>query len=427
MSEQLGAAMGRPTAQVERAVAAVWRIESAKIVATLTRMVGDFGLAEDLAQESLIAALTQWPVEGVPRNPAAWLTAVAKRRAIDGWRRQERYDDRISAIAHDIEREQADAADAEPWDPDVIDDDVLRLVFVSCHPVLSREARVALTLRVVAGLSSEEIARAFLVPVATVQQRIVRAKKTLAAANVPFEVPPREEYAERLSAIFGVLYLIFNEGHAASSGADWMRPELSDEAIRLARVLGALVPKERDVHSLLALMELTAARFPSRVDAHGKPVLLADQDRSRWDRGRISRGRAALARADALGGGRTAYALQAAIAECHAVAASIDDTDWEQIVVLYEALGRLAPSPVVELNRAAAVAMATGPASALRIIDQLVASESLTGYHLLPATRGEMLLRLGRRQEARSEFATAARLAGNDAERALLEAKASEI
>lgn len=426
MTEQSGDATERNTDSVERSVAAVWRIESAKIVATLTRTVGDFGHAEDLAQEALVDALKQWPIEGVPRNPAAWLTAVAKRKAIDGWRRQERLDDRIAVIAHDLEREQADAADADPWDPDVIDDDVLRLIFVSCHPVLSREARVALTLRVVAGLSTEQIARAFLVPVATIQQRIVRAKKTLAAANVPFEVPPREEYAERLSAIFGVLYLIFNEAHAASSGSDWMRPELGDEAIRLTRVLTALVPKQRDAHSLLALMELTAARFPARVDAEGEPVLLADQDRSRWDRSRISRGRSALAAADRLGGGRTAYGLQAAIAECHAVAASVDDTDWDRIVVLYEALGRIAPSPVIELNRAAAVAMATGPASALRIIDSLAASDALKGYHLLPATRGEMLLRLGRREEARSEFATAARLAGNERERALLEAKASE-
>lgn len=426
MTDQYGDATESSTNSVERSVAAVWRIESAKIVATLTRMVGDFGHAEDLAQEALVDALKQWPAEGVPRNPAAWLTAVAKRKAIDGWRRQERLDDRIAVIAHDLEREQADAADADPWDPDEIDDDVLRLVFVSCHPVLSREARVALTLRVVAGLSAEQIARAFLAPVATIQQRIVRAKKTLAAANVPFEVPPRDEYAERLSAIFGVLYLIFNEAHAASSGSDWMRPELGEEAIRLTRVLTALVPQQRDAHSLLALMELTAARFPARVDAEGEPVLLADQDRSRWDRSRIARGRAALAAADRLGGGRTAYGLQAAIAECHAIAASVDDTDWDRIVVLYEALGRIAPSPVIELNRAAAVAMATGPASALLIIDRLAASDSLRGYHLLPATRGEMLVRLGRREEARSEFATAARLAGNERERALLEAKASE-
>ncbi|MFJ4224356.1 RNA polymerase sigma factor [Microbacterium sp. NPDC089695] len=409
----------------ERAVAAVWRIESAKIVATLTRMVGDFGLAEDLAQEALVDALQQWPVDGVPRNGAAWLTAVAKRKSVDGWRRRERLDDRIAVIAHDLEREQDEAADALPWDPDAVDDDVLRLIFISCHPVLSREAQVALTLRVVGGLSSEEIARAFLVPTATVQQRIVRAKKTLAAAHVPFEMPPREEHAARLGAILGVLYLIFNEGHAASSGDDWMRPELSVEAIRLTRVLAALMPTERDVHSLLALEELTAARFPARVDANGDPVLLADQDRRRWDRGRIARGRAALAAADARGTGRGAYGLQAAIAECHAVAPSVEETDWDRIVLLYEALGRLAPSPVVELNRAAAVAMATGPASALRIVDQLSASGALRGYHLLPATRGELLLRLGRDEEARSEFATAASLAGNDRERALLEAKAA--
>lgn len=408
----------------ERAVAAVWRIESARIVGTLTRLVGDFGLAEDLAQEALLDALRQWPLDGVPRNPAAWLTAVAKRKAIDGWRRQERLDDRMAVIAHDLEREQAEAPDA-PWDPDAVDDDVLRLIFISCHPVLSREAQVALTLRVVAGLSSEQIARAFLVPTATVQQRIVRAKKTLAAAHVPFEMPPREEHPARLGAILGVLYLIFNEGHSASSGSDWMRPELSDEAIRLARVLAALMPRERDVHSLVALMELTAARFPARVDAHGDPVLLADQDRRRWDRGRIARGRTALATADALGSGRGSYGLQAAIAECHAVAASVEETDWERIVLLYEALGRIAPSPVVELNRAAAVAMATGPASALRIIDHLAASGVLAGYHLLPATRAELLLRLGREQEARGEFAVAAVLAGNDRERALLEAKAA--
>lgn len=402
----------------------MWRIESAKIVATLTRVVGDFGLAEDLAQEALLDALQQWPVDGVPRNGAAWLTAVAKRKAIDGWRRRERLDDRMAVLAHDLEREQAEAADAPPWDPDAVDDDVLRLIFISCHPVLSREAQVALTLRVVGGLSSEEIARAFLVPTATVQQRIVRAKKTLAAANVPFEMPPREEHTARLGAILGVLYLIFNEGHAASSGPDWMRPELSLEAIRLARVVAALMPRERDAHSLVALMELTAARFPARVDAHGDPVLLADQDRRRWDRGRIVRGRAALGAADALGAGRGPYGLQAAIAECHAVAASIDETDWDRIVVLYEALGRIAPSPVVELNRAAAVAMATGPASALQIIDRLASSGALAGYHLLPATRAELLLRLGRDDEARSEFAVAASLAGNDRERALLRAKA---
>ncbi|MEV8169924.1 sigma-70 family RNA polymerase sigma factor [Microbacterium sp. NPDC077486] len=407
----------------ERAVAAVWRIESARIVGTLTRMVGDFGLAEDLAQEALVAALRQWPVEGVPRNAAAWLTTVAKRKAVDGWRRRERLDDRLALIAHDLEREKAQEPEL-PWDPDAVDDDVLRLLFIACHPVLSREAQVALTLRVVGGLSSEEIARAFLVPTATVQQRIVRAKKTLAAAHAPLELPPREEQPARLGAVLGVLYLIFNEAHAASSGPEWMRPELSDEAIRLARVLAALQPREPEVHGLLALLELTAARFPARTDRNGNPVLLADQDRRRWDRSRIARGRGALARADGLGRGRGPYSLQAAIAECHAVAPSVDETDWDRIVVLYEALSRLTPSPVVELNRAAAVAMATGPASALRLIDELAASGALHGYHLLPATRGELLRRLGRESEARSEFAAAAGLAGNDRERGLLERKA---
>lgn len=412
------------TGSAERAVAAVWRIESARIVGTLTRMVGDFGLAEDLAQEALVDALRQWPVDGVPRNAAAWLTAVAKRKAVDGWRRRERLDERIALLAHDLEREQAETPDL-PWDPDAVDDDVLRLVFIACHPVLSREAQVALTLRVVGGLSSEEIARAFLVPTATVQQRIVRAKKTLAAANAPFEMPPREEHAHRLGAVLGVIYLVFNEAHSASSGPEWMRTDLGDEAIRLGRVLAALMPREPEVHGLLALMELTAARFPARLDAHGDPVLLADQDRRRWDRGRILRGRSSLARVDALDRGRGPYALQAAIAECHAAAGSVDDTDWDRIVVLYEALGRIAPSPVVELNRAAAVAMATGPASALRIIDDLAGSGALRGYHLLPATRGELLRRLGREGEARSEFATAAALSSNDRERALLERKAA--
>ncbi|HWU27683.1 MAG TPA: RNA polymerase sigma factor [Microbacterium sp.] len=417
--------VARPASQdARRAVAAVWRIESAKIVATLTRETSDFALAEDLAQEALAEALEQWPDAGVPHNPAAWLTAVAKRRAIDGWRRQERYDDRIAALAHDLEREQDEASDALPWDPDAIDDDVLRLIFIACHPVLSREAQVALTLRVVGGLGTEEIARAFLVPVATVQQRIVRAKKTLGAAHAPFELPPREEFGSRLSAVLGVLYLIFNEAHTASGGEDWMRPDLGREAVRLARVLAGLVPREPEVHGLLALMELTAARFPARVDRQGDPVLLADQDRTRWDRSAIARGRAALARVDALGRGRGGYALQASIAECHAIAASVEQTDWDRIVMLYEALGRLTPSPVIELNRAAAVAMATGPASALRIVDSLIAAGELRGYHLLPATRGELLLRLGRDDEARAEFAAAACLAGNDRERALLEAKA---
>lgn len=411
-------------AAAARAVTAVWRIDAARIVATLTRLTGDFALAEDLAQEALAEALEQWPATGVPRNPAAWLTAVAKRRAIDHWRRRERFDDRMAVIAHDLERAQAEQADAAPWDPDAVDDDVLRLIFIACHPALSREAQVALTLRVVGGLSSEEIGRAFLVPVATVQQRIVRAKKTLGSVHAPFELPPSAEFRDRLSAVLAVLYLIFNEAHTASSGDHWMRPDLARDATRLARVVAGLLPREPDVHGLLALMELTAARFPARTDSVGRPVLLADQDRSRWDRSAISRGRAALVRVDALGRGRGGYALQASIAECHAVAASVDETDWERIVLLYKALGRLTPSPVIDLNRAAAVAMATGPASALRIIDGIVATGALRGYHLLPATRAEMLRRLGREEEARDEFAAAARLAGNDRERAVLEQKA---
>ncbi|SEL04726.1 RNA polymerase sigma factor [Rhodococcus maanshanensis] len=413
-----------------RSVAAVWRIESARIVATLTRTVGDFGLAEDLAQEALADALAQWPATGIPANPGAWLTTVAKRRAIDGWRRRERYDDRLAAIARDLEAEETRAADVAaelPWDPDRIDDDVLRLVFVSCHPVLAREARVALTLRVVGGLSSEEIARAFLVPTSTVQQRIVRAKKTLAAAKVPFAVPERSEFGARLGDVLGVLYLAFNEGHAASAGDEWMRPELCREALRLGRVLAELVPHESEVHGLVALMELTAARFPARLDTNGDPILLADQDRRRWDRNAVVRGRAALERADSIGRGRGAYSLQAAIAECHAVAASVDDTDWDRIVLLYEALGRLAPSPVVELNRAAAVAMAAGPAAALAIVDGLVADGRLDGYRLLPATRAELLARLGRNAEASTEFAAAARLTGNDRARKILLERAATL
>lgn len=419
------------TEETRRTVAAVWRIESARIVATLTRAVGDFGLAEDLAQEALADALAQWPESGVPRNPPAWITAVAKRKAVDHWRRSERHDARMVLLAQDLEREQArdrdGAADTDgaPWDPDRIDDEVLGLVFVACHPVLAQQAQVALTLRVVGGLTSEEIARAFLVPTTTVQQRIVRAKKTLAAARVSFEVPGRDEFPARLAGVLSVLYLIFNEGHTASAGNDWMRPELAREAIRLARVLVGLAPREPEALGLLALMELTASRFPSRVTASGEPVQLDRQDRTRWDRSAISRGRAALERVDALGRGRGPYALQASIAECHAIATSIDDTDWDRIVVLYEALGRIAPSPVVELNRAGAVAMARGPEAALPILDRLEAAGSLRGYHLLPATRAELLLRSGREREARAAFAEAAALARNERERALLEAKAA--
>ena len=410
--------------RARRAVEAVWRIESAKIVAALTRMVGDLDLAEDLAGQALLEAIEQWPAGGVPRNPAAWLTAVAKRRAIDGWRRRDLLDERYAAIARDLD---ASRFDDEAWDPDRIDDDVLRLMFIACHPVLGRKAQVALTLRVVGGLTTEEIARAFMIPTATVQQRIVRAKKTLTAAKVPFEVPPRAEFANRLSAVLNVLYLVFNEGYAATSGSEWMRADLGAEALRLARILAELVPQEPEAHGLVALMEPTAARFGARTTPTGEPILLADQDRTRWDRAQITRGVAALARADAVGRGRGPYALQAAIAECHARAATFEDTDWETIVLLYEALGQVAPSPVVELNRAAAVSMAYGPAPALEYVDKLVADGELAGYHLLPSVRGELLRQLGRIDEARAELLEAARLTGNERERAVLLAKAEEL
>ena len=357
-----------------RAVEAVWRIESARIVGALARYTADFSLAEDLAQEALAEALVAWPRDGVPREPAGWLLTVGRRRAIDTFRRRAARDERYAALARDLgEGGTSSGAGTGPapdgiapdgdvlWDPDQIADDRLALIFVACHPVLSKEARVALTLRVVGGLTSEEIARAFLVPVPTVQARITRAKKTLTAARVPFEVPPPEERAERLGSVLNVLYVIFTEGSTASSGEDWMRTDLASEATRLARVLVRLVPGEPEVHGLLALLELTAARFPARVGADGEPVLLEDQDRRRWDRAAIRRGRAALARATSAGRGLGPYGLQAAIAECHDVAPSVAETDWERIVLLYEALGRVAPSPVVELNRAVAVSMAAGP------------------------------------------------------------------
>ena len=414
------AVTGDIVTDIQRTIDAVWRIESARIVATLARMTGDVGLAEDLAQEALVDALTQWPESGVPRNAGAWLTAVAKRRAIDGWRRRERLDERYRAIAHDLSETTEDE-----WQP--IDDDVVRLVFTACHPVLSRESQVALTLRVVAGLTTDEIARLLLVPVATVQQRIVRAKKTLAAAHVPFEAPEPGEWPPRLGAVLGVVYLVFTEGYSATSGDRWIRTELANEAVRLGRVLAGLLPREPEVHGLLALMELQASRFAARVAPDGSPILLSDQDRSRWDRTRIARGRAALKQVDALGPGRGHYALQAAIAECHAIASSVEETDWERIVVLYEALGRIAPSPVVELNRAVAVSMAAGPAEALRIVDGLASEGALRGSHLLPSVRGELLARLGRIEEARSELITAARLAGNERERAVLRVKAAAL
>jgi RNA polymerase sigma factor (sigma-70 family) len=412
---------------------AAWRIESARIVGALARYAGDFALAEDLAQEALAEALVTWPRDGVPRNPAGWLLAVGRRRAIDAFRRRAALDERYAALARDPG--EGGVAGSGPagddagvlWDPDRIDDDVLALMFISCHPVLSREARVALTLRVVGGLTSDEIARAFLVPTATVQARITRAKRTLGAARVPFAVPSARERADRLGSVLSVVYLIFTEGSSASSGGDLIRFDLAGEAQRLARVLAQLMPGEPEVHGLLALLELTAARFPARTGADGEPVLLEQQDRRRWDRSAIGRGRAALARAGRAGRGLGAYGLQAAIAECHAVAPSVAETDWDRVVVLYEALGRLAPSPVVELNRAVAVAMASGPAAALPIVDELAAAGALAGSHLLPGVRGELLARLGRTGQARAELAAAVRLCGNERERAVFQRKLDEL
>lgn len=405
---------------IRRTVDAVWRIDGGRVVATLARYTGDLGEAEDLAQEAVAEALESWAASGVPQNPGAWLTSVAKRRAIDGWRRREKLTERYRLLANEL-----DEARDDDWQP--IPDDMLRLVFTACHPVLAREAQLALTLRVVGGLTTEEIARLFLVPVATIQQRIVRAKKTLTAASVPFELPDPQEWAARTGTVLGVVYLMFTEGYAATSGDRWMRPELAEEALRLARMLARLLPREPEAHGLAALLELQASRFAARTDRSGAPVLLTDQDRGRWDRAQIIRGREALARCDALGRGRGPYALQAAIAECHAIAPSVEATDWEQIVVLYEALGRIAPSPVVELNRAVAVAMATGPATALTIVDKLASDGALRGSYLLPSVRGELLARLGRTTEARSELTTAAGLAANERERAVLLAKAAAL
>ncbi|WP_216893205.1 RNA polymerase sigma factor [Nocardia alni] len=416
------------------AVAAVWRIESSRIVGALARYTGDFALAEDLAQEALAEALVAWPRDGTPRNPAGWLLTVGRRRAIDAFRRRSVRDEKYAALAHTLS--EGDVLAGGPpapdtgdmlWDPDLIDDDVLALMFISCHPVVSREARVALTLRVVGGLTSDEIAKAFLVPTATVQARITRAKKTLAAARVPFEVPPSGERTARLGSVLSVVYLIFTEGSSASSGGELIRLDLASEAQRLARMLARLMPNEGEVQGLLALLELTAARFPARVRPDGEPVLLEHQDRRRWDRAAIGRGRAALVRAAQRGRGLGAYGLQAAIAECHALAPSVEATDWQRIVVLYEALSRLAPSPVVDLNRAAAVSMAQGPAAALPIVDALMAAGALSNSHLLPSVRGELLTRLGRLDEARTELTNAIRICGNERERVVLERKLADL
>jgi len=408
-----------------RAINAVWRIESAKLIAGLTRMVGDVGIAEDLAQDALLIALERWPESGVPDNPGAWLMTTAKRRAIDLLRRDKRLDRKHEELGHELVSRQDEAVpDLDAAIDDHVGDDLLRLMFVSCHPVLSTEARVALTLRLLGGLTTEEIARAFLVPTATIAQRIVRAKRTLSDARVPFEVPRSEELAARLSSVLEVIYLIFNEGYSATAGDDWMRPALCEDALRLGRVLAELAPEEPEVHGLMALMEIQASRSRARLGPAGEPILLPDQDRARWDRVLIGRGLRALERAGALGGAQGPYALQAAIAACHARALVAEDTDWTRIAALYEALARLTPSPVVELNRAVAFAMAFGPAAGLELADALLPEPSLKGYHLLPSVRADLLMKLGRREEARGEFERAASLTRNARERTLLLARA---
>jgi RNA polymerase sigma factor (sigma-70 family) len=422
---------GSPGDATHRAIDAVWRIECARIVATVARLVRDLGVAEELAQDALVAALDHWPRDGVPENPAAWLVATAKRRALDHLRHAAMAHRKHEEIGLDLEAREAlvvpdfvDGLDAAR--ADVIGDDLLRLVFTACHPVLSPEARVALTLKVLGGLSTAEIARAFLVPEPTVAQRLVRAKRTLAAANVPFELPAGDALAARLGSVLEVVYLIFNEGYTATAGDDWMRPQLCEDALRLGRILARLVPDDGEVHGLIALMELQASRTAARTDAQGRPVLLPDQDRTRWDGLLVRRGLAALARAESLGGPGP-YALQAAIAACHGRAHTARETDWARIAVLYDALAQAAPSPVVELNRAVAVGMAFGPEAGLAAVERLQDEPGLRGYHWLPSVRGDLLARLGRRDEARQEFERAAALARNAREREFLEGRARDL
>jgi RNA polymerase sigma factor (sigma-70 family) len=418
--------MARPheTSETRRTIDAVWRIEAAKVIATLARMVGDLSAAEDLAQDALLEALAKWPEQGIPRNPAAWLTAVGKRRAIDGWRRSQKLGEKYALIAATTEPAPA-PDDVERLDEPQIDDDLLRLIFICCHPVLAPTARAALALRILCGLSTDEIARAYLVPSATMGQRITRAKRTLTAANVPFELPDRAEFAVRLGAVYEVIYLVFNEGYSATAGDDWMRPELCELAIRLGRVLATLVPDQSEAHGLVALMELHASRVGARSQANGEPILLLEQNRSRWDRLLIAHGLEQLRKADALARPRGSYTLQAAIAACHARAATPEETDWAEIAALYEALARLTASPVVELNRAVAVSMAYGAEAGLEIVEALTASGRLDGYHLLPSVRGDLLEKLGRRLEARSEFLRAAELTRNERERTVLLGRAA--
>jgi len=412
--------------ETHRAIDAVWRIESPRLIAGLARIVRDVGIAEDLAQDALVAALEQWPESGVPDNPGAWLMATAKHRAIDHFRRNTRLDRKHEELGREIEAKELTVPDLNAALDDNIGDDLLRLVFVSCHPVLSTEARTALTLRLLGGLTTEEIARAFLVPEPTIAQRIVRAKRTLTKERVPFEVPRGAELSARLSSVLEVLYLIFNEGYSATAGDDWMRPTLCEEALRLGRVLAELAPSEPEVHGLVALMEIQASRSRARVSPSGEPILLFDQNRAHWDRLLIRRGLAALDRARNLGGERGPYTLQAAIAACHARALTPEATDWPRIVALYDELAQMTPSPIVELNRAVAVGMAAGPQAGLALVDALAEETSLENYHLLPSVRGDLLGKLGRFDEARAEFDRAASLTRNVRERELLLARSRE-
>ena len=416
--------MTGPGTDTHRAIDAVWRIESPKVIAALTRMVRDVGVAEDLAHDALVAALEQWPSDGIPRNPGAWLMAAAKHRAIDFFRRTRMLDGKHAEIGRDLEEAQNQTPDFDAALDDEVGDDLLRLIFIACHPVLSLEARAALTLRLLGGLTTDEIARAFLVPEPTIAQRIVRAKKTLAKERVPFEVPRGEELAGRLSSVLAVIYLIFNEGYTATAGDDWIRPSLCEDALRLGRILAELAPEEPEVHGLVALMEIQASRLRARVDTSGRPVLLLDQNRALWDRLLIQRGLAAIARAERLGLPRGPYLLQASIAACHARAPEGGATDWHRIVSLYDELARVSPSPIVDLNRAVAVGMASGAQAGLDALDRLRDDPALTTYHLLPAVRGDLLHKLGRRDEASEEFERAAALTRNARERELLLARA---
>jgi RNA polymerase sigma factor (sigma-70 family) len=412
--------------ETHRAILAVWRIEQARLIAVLARMTRDVGLAEDLAQETLVTALERWPATGVPENPGAWLMASAKNRAIDHLRRDKMRGRKHAEITHDLEAEQSTMPDYDAAMDDDIGDDLLRLIFTACHPLLSREARAALTLRMIGGLTTEEIARAFLSTEVTIGQRIVRAKRTLSESGLAYETPRGAELSQRLASVLEVIYLIFNEGYAATAGEDWMRPQLCEEALRLGRILATLAPFEPEVHGLVGLMELHASRAAARTTADGEPVLLLEQNRARWDRLLIQRGLAALARAEALNPARGVYTLQAAMVACHARAPTAAATDWTRIATLYAELALLSPSPVVELNRAVAVAMAQGPQAGLDIVDRLADEPTLKRYHLLPSVRGDFLVKLGRHDEARLEFERAAALAANQRERDLMLKRARE-